>query len=106
MPMSRSASGRSQRVRYCECVGWGWSLFRHHDPHRPKSIAKPAALAFHQLAGPSALLALGCNLEFGVGGVRHVAGSYLYDLGPVMLAQPRSQFAFNLFSVCNTESRR
>jgi hypothetical protein len=81
-------------------------LLGHDDPDRPKSIAEPAALSLHELSRARALKAFGCDLEFGVGSVRHVAGSYLYDLGPVMLSQPRCQFSFNLFSVCNAESRR
>src|ERR1017187_4057347 len=79
---------------------------RHHDPHRPKSIAEPAALTLHELSRTRALQAFGCELEFGVGNVKHRARSYLYDLGPVVLSQPRCQFSFNPFSVCNTESHR
>jgi hypothetical protein len=78
----------------------------HHDPHRPKTIAKPTAFALHEHSRASALDAFGYDLEFGVRSVRHCARSCLYDLGPVMLSQPRCQFSFNPFSVCNTESHR
>jgi hypothetical protein len=37
-------------------------LLRHHDPHRPKSIAKPAALALHELSRAPALNAFGHEL--------------------------------------------
>jgi hypothetical protein len=87
-------------------LGKALILFRHHDPNRPKSITKPAAFALHELSRTRALKAFDCDLECGVGSVRHVAGSYLYDLGPVMLSQPRCQFSFNPFAVCNRDSRR
>src|SRR5258708_3791980 len=78
----------------------------HDDPYRPKSIAKPAALALHELSRASALQTLGYDLEFGVGGVSHLAGSFLDDFGPVVLSQPRCEFPFSPFSVRNPESYR
>jgi len=58
-------------------------LLGHDDPHRPKSIAKPAALSLHELSRARTLKAFGYDLELGGGGVGHLAGNFLDDFGPV-----------------------
>ena len=60
----------------------------HDDPYRPMSVAKPAAFPLHELSRTSTLQALGYDLEFGVGGISHLAGSFLDDFGAVILSQP------------------
>src|ERR1017187_7060511 len=86
-------------------LGGGPTLLKHYDPHRPKSIAEATALSLHELSGAGALHALGYHLEFGVVGVRHLARSFLYDLRPVILSQPRCQPPLNPLAFGDTESR-
>jgi hypothetical protein len=70
----------------------GANLLRHNDPNRPHAVAKPAALAFHELSGASAFHAVGYDLEFGAIGIGDFSGNFFDDLGLVIFSQPGCQF--------------
>jgi hypothetical protein len=77
-----------------------------HDPHRPRTSAKSAALPFHELSRARTLKAFSGHLEFDVAGVRHLTGGFLYDFGVVILSQPRRQFPLRPFPIRDTQPSR
>jgi hypothetical protein len=83
-------------------IGCGGATSLGHDnPHRPKSIAKPAALSLQDLSRTAALNATRYNLKVTLPDVGR-SGAVLYHLCVVILSQPRRQLPLYLFAFVDT----